>query len=78
MWAGGSLEWTQDPKRILRVGQKVRETTEITSAEEKTMKSGDSMILAGLVKTFENDNGVALVHRRWAVLSLKQEEKIQR
>lgn len=64
MWAGGSLEWTQDPKKILRIGQKVRETTEITSAEEKTMKSGDSMILAGLVKTFENEHGVALVDRR--------------
>lgn len=64
MWAGGSFEWTQDPKRILRIGQKVKETTEITSAEEKTMKSGDSMILAGLVKTFENEHGVALVDRR--------------
>ena len=64
MWAGGSLEWTQDPKRILRIGQKVKETTEITSAEEKTMKSGDSMILAGLVKTFDKELGVGLVDRR--------------
>lgn len=64
MWAGGSMEWTQDPKKILRIGQKVEETTEITSAEEKTMRSGDSMILAGLVKTYENEHGVALVDRR--------------
>ena len=64
MWAGGTLEWTQDPSRILRVGQTVKETTEVTSAEEKTMRSGDSMILAGVIKTFENENGVALVDRR--------------
>lgn len=64
MWAGGSLEWTQDPKSILRIGQKVKETTRITSAAEKQMKSGDSMILAGLEKTFENEHGVALVDRR--------------
>lgn len=64
MWAGGTLEWAQDPKRILRVGQTVKETTRIISAEEKTMRSGDSMILAGLVKTFENENGVAVTDRR--------------
>ena len=64
MWAGGTLEWTRDPSRILRVGQTVKETTQITSAEEKKMRSGNSMILAGLVKTFENENGVALVDRR--------------
>jgi len=69
MWAGGSMEWAQDPKKILRVGQRVRETTEITSAEEKTMRNGDSMILAGLVKTFENEHGVALVDKRLVALT---------
>lgn len=65
MWAGGELEWTQDPGRILRVGQVVRETTRVTSAQAKRMKHGGELILAGLEKVFENERGVALVDRRW-------------
>ena len=65
MWAGGELVWKQRPGQILRIGQNVTETTRITSAEPKTMKSGDS-ILAGVEKTFETDNGVALIDRRFA------------
>lgn len=64
MWAGGELEWTQDPSNLLRVGQTVRETTTVTSAQAKEMNSGGSLILAGLEKTFENEKGVALVDRR--------------
>lgn len=64
MWAGGELEWTQDPRMILRVGQTVRETTRVTSAQAKEMKAGGSLILAGLEKVFENEKGVALVDRR--------------
>ena len=64
MWAGGTLEWKQTPSKLLRVGQTVTETARITSAEPKTMKSGTSMILAGLEKTFETDNGIALIDRR--------------
>jgi len=64
MWAGGELEWTQDPSSILRVGQTVKETTRITSAEGKQMKSGGSLVIAGLEKTFETKNGVALIDRR--------------
>ena len=64
MWAGGELEWTQDPSRILRIGQNVKETTRVTSAQAKEMKSGGSLIIAGLEKTFENEKGVALVDRR--------------
>ena len=64
MWAGGSMEWTQDPKKILRIGQTVKETTEITSAEEKTMRSGKSMVLAGVKKTFENEHGIAVIDKR--------------
>lgn len=67
MWAGGDLEWTQDPSRILRVGQMVKETTRVTSAQAKEMKSGGSLILAGLEKVFENENGVALVDRRQGI-----------
>ena len=65
MWAGGTLEWKQFPAKLLRLGQTVTEITRITSAEAKTLKSGDSMILAGLEKTFETDNGVALVDKRY-------------
>lgn len=64
MWAGGTLEWKQFPAKLLRIGQTVTEITRITSAEPKTLKNGDSMILAGLEKTFETDNGVALIDKR--------------
>lgn len=64
MWAGGELEWSQDPSSLLRVGQTVKEVTRITSAEPKQLKSGGSMILAGLEKTFETEKGVALTDRR--------------
>jgi hydroxyacyl-ACP dehydratase HTD2-like protein with hotdog domain len=64
MWAGGTLEWKQFPAKLLRIGQIVTEITRITSAEAKENKSGDSLILAGLEKTFETDNGVALVDKR--------------
>lgn len=64
MWAGGTLEWKQFPAKLMRIGQTVTEITRITSAEPKTLKTGDSMILAGLEKTFETDNGVALIDKR--------------
>lgn len=64
MWAGGELEWTQDRERLLRVGQTVRETTRVTSAQSKQMKNGGELILAGLEKVFEHERGVALVDRR--------------
>jgi hydroxyacyl-ACP dehydratase HTD2-like protein with hotdog domain len=63
MWAGGELQWTQGPS-LLRVGQTVQETTHMLSAEPKRLKSGDEMIVVGVEKTFENDNGVALLDRR--------------
>ncbi|OAL01020.1 hypothetical protein IQ06DRAFT_376635 [Phaeosphaeriaceae sp. SRC1lsM3a] len=64
MWAGGELHWTQDPNSLLRVGQNVRETTHLTSAEPKTLKSGGQMLVVGVEKTFSNDSGVALVDKR--------------
>ena len=65
MFAGGELEWKQYPPKLLRIGQNVTEITRVTSAEPKQLKSGES-ILAGLEKTFETDNGVALIDRRLA------------
>lgn len=64
MWAGGTMEWSQDPSNILRVGQTVKEVTKMTSAEEKKLKAGGSMILAGIEKTFETKEGIALTDKR--------------
>lgn len=64
MWAGGELVWTQDANALLRVGQEVRETTRLLSAEPKKLKSGGEMLVVGVEKTFENDKGVALVDKR--------------
>lgn len=41
------------------------ETTKLLSAEPKIIKkTGDEMIVVGVEKTFENENGVALIDRR--------------
>ncbi|CAO2654032.1 Nn.00g107650.m01.CDS01 [Neocucurbitaria sp. VM-36] len=64
MWAGGELMWTQDSNALLRVGQEVRETTKLLSAEPKKLKSGGEMLVVGVEKTFENEKGVALIDKR--------------
>lgn len=64
MWAGGDLEWAQDPEKSLRVGQVVQETTKMLSAEPKKLKSGGEMLVVGVEKTYETNKGVALVDRR--------------
>ncbi|KAJ4367730.1 hypothetical protein N0V86_009851 [Didymella sp. IMI 355093] len=64
MWAGGELIWAQDANALLRVGQEVRETTKLVSADPKKLKNGGEMLLVGVEKIFENDRGVALVDKR--------------
>lgn len=64
MWAGGELQWAQHPNSLLRVGQQVRETTKLLSAEPKKLKNGNEMLVVGVEKTFENDRGVALTDKR--------------
>lgn len=64
MWAGGELEWSQEPSTLLRVGQTVQETTKMLSAEPKILKTGAEMLVVGVEKTFETANGLALVDRR--------------
>ena len=64
MWAGGELTWTQDTNAVLRVGQEVCETTKLLSAEPKKLKNGGEMLVVGVEKIFENDQGIALVDRR--------------
>jgi hydroxyacyl-ACP dehydratase HTD2-like protein with hotdog domain len=64
MWAGGELAWAQDRNALLRVGQEVKETTKLLSAEPKTLKNGGEMLLVGVEKTFSNDHGIALTDRR--------------
>jgi hydroxyacyl-ACP dehydratase HTD2-like protein with hotdog domain len=65
MWAGGELEWNQNPKNFLRVGQIVQETTKLLSAEPKLSRlSGDEIVVVGVEKTYETDKGIALIDRR--------------
>ncbi|KAI4639925.1 hypothetical protein J4E93_008724 [Alternaria ventricosa] len=64
MWAGGELTWAEDRNALLRVGQEVKETTKLLSAEPKTLKNGGEMLLVGVEKTFSNDHGIALTDRR--------------
>ncbi|KAL1966394.1 hypothetical protein VTN77DRAFT_4536 [Rasamsonia byssochlamydoides] len=68
MWAGGEVRWPRDSNgklNLLRVGQEVRETTRVLSAEPKVVrKTGEEMIVVGVEKTFENEEGVAVVDRR--------------
>ncbi|RFU32358.1 hypothetical protein B7463_g4000, partial [Scytalidium lignicola] len=62
MWAGGSVQWARDNR--LRIGQAVRETTEILSAQPKTTRGGEPMIVVDVKKTFENEKGLAVTENR--------------
>lgn len=74
MWAGGEIRWARKEGKedkegsrlnLLRVGQEVRETTRLLSAEAKVIrKTGDEMVVVGVEKVFENEHGVALIDRR--------------
>ncbi|EGE82406.1 mesaconyl-C4 CoA hydratase, variant [Blastomyces dermatitidis ER-3] len=68
MWAGGEVRWPRGRDgrvNLLRVGQEVRETTRMLSAEAKVVrKTGEEMVVVGVEKVFENENGVAVVDRR--------------
>jgi hydroxyacyl-ACP dehydratase HTD2-like protein with hotdog domain len=77
MWAGGELEWAQEPDRFLRVGQIVQEITKMLSAEPKKLKSGAEMLVVGVEKTYETEKGVALIDRRSWVFQTEIMEKKQ-
>lgn len=64
MWAGGELIWAQNANALLRIGQEVRETTKLLSAEPKKLKNGGEMLVVGVEKIFENNKGIALVDKR--------------
>ncbi|KAK2880001.1 hypothetical protein FQN49_000665 [Arthroderma sp. PD_2] len=69
MWAGGEMLWPRmkgsERPNLLRVGQTVTETTRLLSAEPKIIKkSGEEMVVVGVEKTFENEDGVALIDKR--------------
>ncbi|KAF2846708.1 hypothetical protein T440DRAFT_471599 [Plenodomus tracheiphilus IPT5] len=64
MWAGGELTWSQSAPSLLRIGQTVRETTRLLSAEPKVPRHGGEMLIVRVEKSFENEGGVALVDRR--------------
>lgn len=68
MWAGGEVKWPRQNGRVnpLRVGQEVTETTSVVSAEPKVVrKTGEEMIVVGVEKVFGNQDGVAVVDRRY-------------
>ena len=62
MWAGGRLKW--DTHSPLRIGQTVTEHTKVVKAEPKTNKHGGEMILAGVEKQYETQDGVVLTDQR--------------
>lgn len=63
MWAGGEITWQPN---LLRVGQEVRETTSVISAEPKVIhKTGEEMIVVAIRKTFENEHGLAAIDKRY-------------
>lgn len=62
MWAGGTLAW--DQSNVLRVGQSVTETTKVVSAAAKRTKAGEDMVVVGVEKRFENEDGVAVTDTR--------------
>ncbi|KAJ6141369.1 hypothetical protein N7470_009759, partial [Penicillium chermesinum] len=68
MWAGGEVTWPRDADgqpNPLRVGQEVRETTRVLSAEAKVVKkTGEDMIVVGVEKEFANGHGVSIVDKR--------------
>ncbi|PYH76471.1 hypothetical protein BO82DRAFT_426106 [Aspergillus uvarum CBS 121591] len=72
MWAGGEVQWPRDATtgrpNFLRVGQEVHETTRVLSASPKVVrKTGEEMIVVGVEKEFRNEDGVAVVDRRYVV-----------
>ncbi|KAI0470320.1 hypothetical protein F4859DRAFT_486405 [Xylaria cf. heliscus] len=62
MWAGGSMRWTKDCP--LRVGDEAEERTRLISAEPKTSRDGNEMVLVRVEKEFWNDKGLAVVDER--------------
>lgn len=68
MWAGGEVRWPRNADgqvNPLRVGQEVTETTKVLGAEAKVVrKTGEEMVIVGVEKTFENEDGVAVIDRR--------------
>jgi hydroxyacyl-ACP dehydratase HTD2-like protein with hotdog domain len=64
MWAGGELEWLGGGNNKLRVGQQVTETTKLISAVGKKTREGEEMVVVGVEKAYENEDGVALIDKR--------------
>lgn len=73
MWAGGGIEWpgsgnTTGSVHYLRVGDVATETTTVLSCEPKMIKkSGENMLVVGVVKEFRDskDNLCVVDRRNW-------------
>jgi hypothetical protein len=64
MWAGGELEWIGGEGNRLKIGQTVTETTKLVSAVGKMTRAGEEMVVVGVEKSYENEQGVALIDKR--------------
>ena len=71
MWAGGGIEWPSSSSKsgsthFLRIGDVVSETTKVLSCEPKTIKkTGESMLVVGVLKEFRDSKGnLCVVDRR--------------
>jgi hydroxyacyl-ACP dehydratase HTD2-like protein with hotdog domain len=62
MWAGGKMTWAENNE--LQLGEDVVETTECINVTAKQGKRGGEMIVVDVVKTFENERGLALTDQR--------------
>jgi hydroxyacyl-ACP dehydratase HTD2-like protein with hotdog domain len=67
MWAGGEMEWLGG--REVRVGDEVKERTEVINAEGKKTKAGEEMVVVGVRKEYSGEGeGVHLVDKRYVML----------
>jgi len=64
MWAGGELEWRGGTANPLKVGQIITETTRLVSAVGKTTRAGQEMVVVGVEKSYQNEDGIALIDKR--------------
>lgn len=61
MWAGGKLKWESN---FIRIGQELREITQLLKAESKRSRDGRQMIVVTVRKQYFNEHGLTLTDDR--------------
>jgi hypothetical protein len=56
----------------IEVGQQVTKTTTLISSVGKKMRAGEEMVVVGVEKEYNNGEGIALIHRRYALCPSNQ------